>query len=172
MLRFTGEKMSKSEGNVVTIRDAVDRWGRETVLLFFMTGHWSKPIDFSEETMLQARAQLDTFQNAVLLEQSGEADWGELERALENDFNTPDALAVLHSWRAQGATEHLRRGLGLFGIEPQRFDAPNLVRSLAEDRQSARAAGNFEEADRLREEIAAAGWNVRDVADGFQLVPK
>ena len=171
-LRFTGEKMSKSEGNVVTIREALDRWGRETVLLFFMTGHWSKPIDFSDETMAQARAQLETFQNALLIEQSGEADWGELERALENDFNTPDALAVLHSWRSLGATEQLRRGLGLFGIEPQRLDAPNLVRSLASDRQSARAAGDFDEADRLRAEIEAAGWAVRDVADGFQLVPK
>ena len=172
MLRFTGEKMSKSEGNVVTIREALDRWGRETVLLFFMTGHWSKPIDFSDETMAQARAQLETFQNALLIEQSGEADWGELERALENDFNTPDALAVLHSWRSIGATGQLRRGLGLFGIEPQRLDAPNLVRSLASDRQSARAAGDFDEADRLRAEIEAAGWAVRDVADGFQLVPK
>ena len=172
MLRFTGEKMSKSEGNVVTIREALDRWGRETVLLFFMTGHWSKPIDFSDETMAQARAQLETFQNALLIEQSGEADWGELEGALENDFNTPDALAVLHSWRSIGATEQLRRGLGLFGIEPQRLDAPNLVRSLASDRQSARAAGDFDEADRLRAEIEAAGWAVRDVADGFQLVPK
>ncbi|TML20103.1 MAG: cysteine--tRNA ligase [Actinobacteria bacterium] len=51
MLQFTGEKMSKSEGNVVTIRDALNRWGRETLLLFFLTGHWSKPLDFSEETM-------------------------------------------------------------------------------------------------------------------------
>jgi len=172
MLRFTGEKMSKSEGNVVTIREALDRWGRETVLLFFMTGHWSKPIDFSEETMAQARAQLETFQNALLIEQGGEAEWRELERALENDFNTPDALAVLHSWRSVGATEQLRRGLGLFGIEPQRVDAPNFVQSLATDRQSARAAGDFDEADRLRAEIEAAGWVVRDVADGFQLVPK
>ena len=172
MLRFTGEKMSKSEGNVVTIREALDRWGRETVLLFFMTGHWSKPIDFSDETMAQARAQLETFQNALLIEQGGQAEWRELERALENDFNTPDALAVLHSWRSIGATEQLRRGLRLFGIEPQRLDAPNLVQSLATDRQSARAAGDFDEADRLRAEIEAAGWVVRDVADGFQLVPK
>jgi cysteinyl-tRNA synthetase len=172
MLRFTGEKMSKSQGNVVTIREAIRRWGPETVLLFFMTAHWSKPIDFSEDTMAQARAQLETFQNALLIEQSGEADWGALEHALENDFNTPDALAVLHSWRSIGATEQLRRGLRLFGIEPQRFDAPNLVQSLARDRQSARAARDFEEADRLRAEIEAAGWVVRDVADGFQLVPK
>ncbi|MDX6492249.1 MAG: cysteinyl-tRNA synthetase [Gaiellaceae bacterium] len=172
MLRFTGEKMSKSEGNVVTIREALERWGRETVLLFFMTGHWSKPIDFSDETMAQARAQLETFQNALLVDERGEADWGELERALETDFNTPDALAVLHSWRSTGATEQLRRGLGLFGIEPRTLDAPNLVQALASARQSARAAGDFDEADRLRAEIEAAGWAVRDVADGFQLVPK
>ncbi|MDX6518346.1 MAG: cysteinyl-tRNA synthetase [Gaiellaceae bacterium] len=172
MLRFTGEKMSKSEGNVVTIREALERWGPETVLLFFMTGHWSKPIDFSDETMAQARAQLETFQNALLVDERGEADWGELERALETDFNTPDALAVLHSWRSTGATEQLRRGLGLFGIEPRTLDAPNLVQALASARQSARAAGDFDEADRLRAEIEAAGWAVRDVADGFQLVPK
>src|SRR5438876_1042826 len=54
MLRFTGEKMSKSVGNVLTIREALDAYGREPLLLFFMTGHWRKPIDFSEETMAQA----------------------------------------------------------------------------------------------------------------------
>src|ERR1051325_8681338 len=57
MLRLTGEKMSKSLGNVATLRDVVEQWGRETLLLFFLTAHWSKPIDFSDETMAQARAQ-------------------------------------------------------------------------------------------------------------------
>ena len=50
MLRFTGEKMSKSVGNVETIAEVLDRWGRETVLLFFLTAHWRSPIDFSDET--------------------------------------------------------------------------------------------------------------------------
>ncbi|HEY6015559.1 MAG TPA: cysteine--tRNA ligase, partial [Gaiellaceae bacterium] len=64
LLVFTGgEKMSKSLGNVVTIRDAIDTWGRETVLLFFMTGHWRKPLDFSETTMAQAAAQVEGFRN-------------------------------------------------------------------------------------------------------------
>ena len=67
MLRFTGEKMSKSLGNVVTMREAIDTWGRETVLLFFMTAHWSKPIDFSEETMAQAAAQVETLRNKLRL---------------------------------------------------------------------------------------------------------
>src|SRR5438309_8336706 len=67
MLRFTGEKMSKSEGNVVTIRDALERWGRETLLLFLMTAHWSKPIDFADETMEQARSQVETLRNVFRL---------------------------------------------------------------------------------------------------------
>ena len=60
LLQFTSEKMSKSVGNVVTIRDALDTWGRETLLLFFMTGHWRKPLDFSETSMAQAAAQVQT----------------------------------------------------------------------------------------------------------------
>jgi cysteinyl-tRNA synthetase len=172
MLRFTGEKMSKSEGNVVTIRDALDRWGREALLLFFMTAHWSKPIDFSDETMQQARAQLDTFQNALMSDGDGVANWSDLEAALDDDFNTPDALAVFHGWRAAGATDDLRRGLELFGIRPARWEAPDGVRELAEARQTARRDRNFADADRLREEIEAAGWEVRDVADGYQLVPR
>ena len=48
MLRFTGEKMSKSVGNIATIREVLDEWGRETLLVFFLGGHWRKPIDFSD----------------------------------------------------------------------------------------------------------------------------
>jgi cysteinyl-tRNA synthetase len=172
LLRFTGAKMAKSEGNVVTIRDAAERWGREAVLLFFMTGHWSKPIDFSDEVMEQASAQLDTFQNALLGATTGEADWDELVQVLDDDFNTPDALKVLHGWRARGAIDVLRRGLEVFGIRPREFSIPDLVRKLAAQRQAAREARDFSEADRLREEIEQAGWEVRDASDSFQLVPR
>src|SRR5437764_10167330 len=104
MPRFTGAKLSKSEGNVVTIRDALDRWGRKTLLLFLMTGHWSKPIDFSDETMEQARSQLDTFRNYFVgLEYEPEAiGEDELAAVLDADFNTPEALALFHDWRSRG----------------------------------------------------------------------
>jgi cysteinyl-tRNA synthetase len=137
-----------------------------------MTGHWSKPIDFSDETMEQARAQLDTFRNALLSEPRSSADWDELVRVLDDDFNTPDALAVLHRWRASGATDELRRALELFGIATAAAEAPPDVRSLAEARQRARAERAFADADRLRAEIEDQGWEVRDVDGGFQLVPK
>src|SRR5689334_6865554 len=61
MLRFTGEKMSKSAGNIATLRETLDEWGRETLLVFFLGGHWRKPIDFSPETMAQAAAQAEGF---------------------------------------------------------------------------------------------------------------
>ena len=75
MLRFTGEKMSKSIGNVETIRDVLDNWGAETALVFFLTAHWRKPIDFSEETMAAARAQAETLRNALRGETRTTGDW-------------------------------------------------------------------------------------------------
>ncbi|HEX6702613.1 MAG TPA: cysteine--tRNA ligase [Gaiellaceae bacterium] len=174
MLAAAGEKMAKSVGNLVTLRDAIDRWGRETVLLYFMTGHWSKPLDFSEEAMERARAQLETFRDALLEDSAAEADEDELARVLDDDFNTPDALAVLHRWRSRGAVEPVRRGLALFGIEAAPPPAPPHVVDLAEQRAAARAARDFERADELRRAIEAEGWEVRDIADppGYRLVPK
>ena len=137
-----------------------------------MTGHWSKPIDFSDETMEQAASQLATFENALLVAPTSRADWGELEQALEDDFNTPEALAVFHRWRSVGATDELRRGLALFGIAPTTPDAPDEIRVLADERRQARLALDFAQADRLREAIESQGWEVRDVGDGYQLVPR
>jgi cysteinyl-tRNA synthetase len=172
MLRFTGAKMAKSEGNVITIREAIDRWGRETLLLFFMTGHWSKPIDFSEETLDEAASRLETFRNALLEDRAAEVDEGALDVALADDFNTPQALAILHEWARQGASEQVRRGLALFGIAADVPEPPLAVVELAEEREAARAQRNFERADELRNSIGAEGWEVRDVEGGFQLVPK
>jgi cysteinyl-tRNA synthetase len=171
LLRFTGSKMSKSEGNIVTIRDAVERWGREAILVYFMTGHWSKPIDFSEDVMESAQARVDRFREVFRGESQAGGDWNEFAGALEDDFNTPDALAVLHGWRDH---DLLRRALDVFGLASlaESVDAPPDIVELARRRRDARAARDFDEADRLREQIEAAGWEARDVADGFQLVPK
>jgi cysteinyl-tRNA synthetase len=173
LLRFTGSKMSKSEGNVVTIREALEQWGRETILVFFLTGHWSKPIDFSDETVAAAAARVEGFREVFRSpsEPAAAGEWERFEAALEDDFNTPDALAVMHGWRDH---ELLRRALDIFGLASlaEEQDAPPEVVELAKQRQEARAARDFDEADRLRAEIEAAGWEARDVADGFQLVPR
>jgi cysteinyl-tRNA synthetase len=173
LLRFTGSKMSKSEGNVVTIRAALEDWGRETILVFFLTGHWSKPIDFSDETLAAAAARVEGFREVFRgpSEPAAPGEWERFEAALEDDFNTPDALAVMHGWRDH---ELLRRGLDIFGLASlaEKHDAPPEIVELARQRQEARTARDFDEADRLRAEIEAAGWEARDVADGFQLVPR
>ena len=174
MLRFTGSKMSKSEGNVITIRDALDRWGRETLLLFLMTGHWSKPIDFSEETMEQARAQWRSFGQAVYENRPPRdtTPWETFEAALDDDFNTPEALAVLHEWRRAGDVDLLNRGLDIFGLGFVPEAPPDEVKQLVDQRQRARAAQDFVAADELRGRILELGWSVEDSPDGPVLVPK
>jgi cysteinyl-tRNA synthetase len=175
MLSFAGEKMSKSLGNDVSLRNVLDTWGREVILLFFMTAHWRKPIDFTDETLAQAKAQWTTLLNAMLLQDSTAVaveEWDRLVAILDDDFNTPEALALMHEWRRRGLHAELGKALALFGFVTLRKEAPPEVVEMAERRQKARLASDFAEADRLRVEIAAAGWIVRDVAGGFQLVPR
>jgi len=171
MLSMRGSEMHKSIGNDVSLKDALDRWGRETLLFFFLTGHWRKPLDYSDETLEQARAQLETFRNVFLSPSEPVGDWAELEAALDDDFNTPEALAVMHGWRDH---ELLRRAFGIFGLESiaDVEEAPAELAELAERRREARDGRDFSEADRLRDEIGAAGWEVRDVAQppGYRLV--
>ncbi len=173
MLRFTGEKMSKSVGNVETIEEALDRWGRETALVFFLTAHWRKPIDYSDETLTAAAARTErlreTFRGPSVPARDGE--WERFTAALDDDFNTPDALAILHEWRDH---DLLRRGLDVFGLASlaELPDAPPEVVELAERRLQARAERDFDSSDRLRAEIEAAGWDVRDEAGGYRLVPR
>jgi cysteinyl-tRNA synthetase len=173
MLRFSGDEMHKSEGNVVTLRDALERWGRETLLLFFMTGHWRKPLDYSDATLTAAAARADGFREVFRnpSEPAPEGAWERFTAALDDDFNTADALAVLHEWRDH---DLLRRALALFGLESlaAEDEAPAEIVDLAARRQRARDERDFGEADRLRAEIEAAGWEVRDVSapPGFRLV--
>jgi cysteinyl-tRNA synthetase len=173
MLRLGGEKMSKSLGNLVPLRDAVEEWGRETILMLFLGAHWRKPMDWSDGTLAAAKARAEGFREVFRNPPASGGSWDELVDALENDFNTPGALAVMHEWHDH---DLLRRGLELFGLESlaETETAPAELDELARKRADARAGGDFDEADRLRQEIEAAGWEVRDVAgdSGYQLVPK
>jgi cysteinyl-tRNA synthetase len=173
MLRFTGEKMSKSVGNVETIAEVLDRWGAETTLVFFLTAHWRSPIDFSDERMADAQARTEglreVFRNPS---EPAPADaWERFGAALDDDFSTPEALALMHDWRDH---ELLRRALDVFGLAglAEQAEAPAEVHELARGRQEARAAKDFVRADELRAAIEEAGWTVRDDPDGYRLVPK
>jgi cysteinyl-tRNA synthetase len=176
MLELAAEKMSKSVGNIVSLREALDRWGPEPILLLFLGAHYRSPVEFSDDAMEQARAQADGFRNHFV----GAADEPDprarerLAEVLDDDFNTAEALALLHEWRSAGETALLAWALALFGLESltRRPSAPSEIRDLAERRLRARRAREFAEADRLRREIERGGWEVRDVAGGFELVPR
>jgi cysteinyl-tRNA synthetase len=165
--------MSKSVGNVATIQEVIAEWGREATLLFLMTGHWRKPLEFSRETMTAASVQVESLRNALRGTTRSVGDWDALVTVLDDDFNTPAALAVLHQWAREGALGELRRGLAIFGLDHlgDAVQAPTDVIALAQEREQARAARDFAASDRLRDEIAATGWEVRDVPGGFDLVP-
>ena len=128
-----------------------------------------------DETMAQARARLETLRNAFTLgpaDGDGGTGWDDFAAALDDDFDTPAALRVLHDWASRGRLDLLRRGLDVFGLSSvtELEAAPPELVSVAERRAAARAARDFELADRLRDELAAAGWQMRDRPDGYDLV--
>jgi cysteinyl-tRNA synthetase len=174
MLQLDEEKMSKSLGNIVSLREVLDTYGAEAVLVFFLGGHWRSPLDYSDEAMEAARTQAESFRTAfrVAAQRADAPPWEDFVAVLEDDFNTPEALRLLHAWRAAGQLELLERGLRIFGLDvAQAAEAPDSVRELAEQRARARQEGRFEDADRLRGRIADEGWEVQDVAEDYRLIP-
>ncbi len=189
MIQFTGEKMAKSVGNIAPLHEVTERWGRDAVVMYLIGGHYRQPLAFSEAVLEQARANVNRIREAGrrLSQGASPSDLDELcERffeALARDFNTPSALSLLNEWireatgpmwRAPGDS-HLRKMLGVLGLEgllAPAEQAPSRVRQLADQRERAREERDFAAADRLREEIAAAGWEVRDGPAGFELLPQ
>jgi cysteinyl-tRNA synthetase len=162
-------------GNIVSLREVLDAYGRDAILVFFLGGHWRSPLDYSDEAMEAARTQAEGFRTAfrVAAQRSDAPPWEDFVAALEDDFNTPAALALLHEWRAAGQLELLERGLRVFGLEvaPDVGPVPEEVSLLAERRAAARSSGDFSLADDLRQEIGQLGWEVQDVAEGYRLIP-
>jgi cysteinyl-tRNA synthetase len=173
LLRFGGAEMHKSLGNTVTLQNALATWGRETLLLFYATGHWRKPLDFTDQTLQSAAARAEGFRDVFRApsEPAPDGSWERFAAALDDDFNTPEALAIMHEWRDH---DLLRRALEIFGLESlaELPEAPPEVVELARERARARAEQRFDDADELRRGIEEAGWIVRDSDAEFQLVPR
>jgi cysteinyl-tRNA synthetase len=197
MIRFGEEKMAKSVGNIALLADALDEFGRDALIMYFLGGHYRQPLSFSSESLEQAQRSLERVRNfGRLLVRSpqlveGDSDPVVAERrdaffaALRDDFNTPQALAALFDLIAEGnrrleagdrmagADEALGEMLGVFGLDNLLVpEAPveDDARELAEERERARKAGDFARADALRQELAERGYVVRDTADGPVLV--
>jgi len=172
MLELRGEKMSKSEGNIQGLAEALDEWGPETLIMLFLQAHYASPMEYSDATLEQARAACETLRNRLRSgagEDAGVRD--AVCEALDDDFNTPRALAVLFRAppEARDTVAEVLDVLGLGGLAEME-EAPGEVELLAEARRAARERRDFAESDRLRDEIAALGWDVRDTAGGYELV--
>lgn len=173
MVNFAGEKMSKSSGNITSIRDAIARWGRETILIWFMSGKWRSELVYSEVVLESGQERLRTIRNAVDRHRPSPVAFSHDERSrlvnvLTSDFNTAGALAIFHEWAARGLIDNLLEGLKLFGLGSILDQRPpsDEVSHLAVKRREARSIGDFVESDRLRDEIANLGFEVRDNSDG------
>jgi len=189
MIRTADEKMSKSVGNIFQLSEALDTYGREAVVAYLISGHYRQPLEFSDRALTEADARVKRIRNFVLElpeDDGGEPDpavtaWREVFLdALADDFNTPRALATLFDLISEGnrrelpgARAALEEMLPLLGLESllARAEAadPEAERMLQE-REEARAGRDFDRADRLRDELAERGYEVRDTPEGARLV--
>jgi len=193
MIQSTGEKMAKSVGNIAPLHEVIERYGSEAVVMYLISGHYRQPLAFSEDVLEQAQANVKRIREAGrrlgpgVTSYRGPGDEEHLRvfreaffQALANDFGTPFALANLNEWiRGAGhlgvkGDQDLGEMLGVLGLESLLTplqEAPDDIRILAKQREQARDTRDFAAADRLRDEIAAQGWEVRDGAAGFELLP-
>ena len=198
-LKVEGEKMSKSLGNLYTLDD-VESWGFEPNDLRYalLAGHYRQPLNFTKESLnacRSARRRLGQF-GASLPADIGESASGfsvfePVLDALLEDLNTPKALGLLHSISRDVASDQkagkmaseevaaiatgFHNILQAFGIESPSPDtsgkeAPEEIRAMAEERAAARADKDWAEADRLRDALHEAGWEMRDQAGDYELV--
>jgi cysteinyl-tRNA synthetase len=189
MIQFTGEKMAKSVGNIAPLHEVLECYGAEAVVMYLISGHYRQPLAFSEAALEQAQANVSRIREAGRRLEPGpshrdlEPLYEEFFDKLAHDFNTPEALAVVNEWIREATSpmfvghtgdDQLRKMLWVLGLESllaPAAQAPDEVRQLAQTREAARGDRDFAAADRLREEIAALGWEVRDGPAGFELIP-
>lgn len=188
-VRVDNEKMSKSLGNFFTIREVLQKYDRETLRFFLVRTHYRSPLNYSDAHLDDARNALKRLYTALhsVTPATVAIDWAQphaarFKSAMDEDFGTPEALAVLFdlagevnrtaSAEAAGLLKALAGTLGLLQGDPQQFlqsgsaldDAA--IQLLIAQRAAAKAAKNFGEADRIRNDLLAQGIVLKDSATG------
>jgi len=188
MVRTNSEKMSKSLGNTFLLHAALDAYGRDVLVAYFCGGHYRQPVDFDDERMQDAAARVARIREAGRRLTAGPSPaWSKTLReeflsALAEDFNTARAMGAVFEWvREANRSEtevgdaDLREMLAVFALDnlldDARAEAPPDALALAQARQQARADRDFTRADAIRDELRGLGWEVRDGADGPELLP-
>jgi cysteinyl-tRNA synthetase len=191
MVEMAEEKMAKSVRNIRLLHGAIEQFGPETFLMWLVGAHYRKPVAYTEEALEDAARAVDRLRELIRRLEPDGAEPPELDAIVErffdqlaDDFNTPAARAELFAWATEAnrrvdageriAPGRLREMLEAFGLErlldAAAEHAPEEVERLAAEREEARAVRDFERADRLRDELAARGWIIRDTPQGPRLV--
>jgi cysteinyl-tRNA synthetase len=204
MVNMGKEKMSKSLGNTLSIREIVKRHTPDTLRLWMLGTHYRNLIEWSEERVDESKRALERL-TRLLHDAAATRDGGapaslppafaefraRFEKAMDDDFNTPQALGVLFDFgraladlRDRGAGSpgpfvagvgelvEFSRVLGLFGRGAATDGPPPEVQQLLTARGEARARRDFKRGDEIRDEIARLGWLVEDTPAGPRLTPK
>ena len=179
-------KMSKSLGNTLVVHELLKEWPGEVLRYVLLSAHYRQPLDWSEKALEQAQTTLDRLYGVLRDHDEGqtaEPDPGLID-ALEDDLNTPTALAALNQvarLAAGGDAEAaacLRASADLLGLLQQPVDAwfeqrraetdidPEEIQAIIEARNSARAERDFARADRLRNDLAERGIVLKDGPEG------
>ncbi len=178
----TAEKMSKSLGNIQTIPELqAAGWHGEVLRLALLSAHYRKPLEWTTTLLEQSKQALDKWYG--LLRGAHPDAWvaDGFRSALSDDLNTPEAIFELNKYSSRGQLGYLQgsaRMLGLLRLEPQEWfkwapqsaandclDETRINAAIA-DRTAARAAKNWAESDRIRDELAAAGIILEDGPGG------
>jgi len=177
-LNISGEKMSKSLGNFLTVHELLDQYPGEAIRLLLLSAHYRQPLDFTHEGLTQARATLDRWYGALRSKELKAVPVPQpVEEALSDDLNTPQAISAVHQLRDPS---DLRAGAGALGLLQQDPEAwfrwtpaasaagPSDVEIEAAiaARQAARKARDFKESDRLRDDLKARGVILEDGPQG------
>lgn len=177
-LNISGEKMSKSLGNFLTVHELLDQYPGEAIRLLLLSAHYRQPLDFTHEGLTQAKATLDRWYGALRGKELKTAAVPQaVEDALSDDLNTPLAISAVHQLRDPS---ELKAGAGALGLLQQDAEAwfrwtPAAAADGPSDaeidaaiaaRQAARKAKDFKESDRIRDELKAKGVILEDGPKG------
>jgi cysteinyl-tRNA synthetase len=180
-LQVEGEKMAKSLGNFVTVHELLTgwqgyAWPGEALRFNMLRTHYRQPLDWTLASLDEAHKTLWEWYGDLEGHAPTKGVPGPVLDALTDDLNTPKAIAELHKLHSAGHWDHLRAALDFLGfsgdrnqIERVKLDETKAaqadVDALIEARHAARAAKNFKEADRIRDELAAMGITLKDAKD-------